>query len=61
LIPTRDGLFIEDKESPYVNLIVAREDNVQSAAVRQFVQAYQAEEVYAAAREKFQGGVIKGW
>ena len=27
LLPTRDGLFVEDKDSPYVNLVVAREDN----------------------------------
>ncbi len=30
LTPQKDGLFVEDKESPYVNLIVAREDNVQA-------------------------------
>lgn len=27
LTPTKDGLFVKDKDSPYVNLIVAREDN----------------------------------
>ncbi|GAB7214581.1 hypothetical protein OS42_11920 [Dickeya oryzae] len=27
LTPAKDGLFVEDKNSPYVNLLVAREDN----------------------------------
>ena len=61
LTPTKDGLFVEDKESPYVNLIVAREDNHGSAAVKTFVQAYQTEEVHAAAQALFKGGAVKGW
>ncbi|WP_445401487.1 MetQ/NlpA family lipoprotein [Zobellella sp. An-6] len=61
LLPTRDGLFVEDKESPYVNLIVAREDNRDDERVQTFVKAYQSEEVYQAALELFKGGVVKGW
>ena len=61
LLPTRDGLFVEDKDSPYVNLIAAREADKESQKVKQFVQAYQSEEVYKAAQELFHGGVIKGW
>lgn len=61
LLPTRDGLFVEDKESPYVNLIVAREDNRNDERVQTFVKAYQSEEVYQAALELFKGGVVKGW
>ena len=61
LTPERDGVFVEDKESPYVNLIVAREDNVQSTNVQNFVKAYQTEDVYQAAKDIFKGGVVKGW
>ncbi|OLQ85211.1 methionine ABC transporter substrate-binding protein MetQ [Vibrio ponticus] len=61
LTPQRDGIFVEDKESPYVNLIVAREDNAQAENVVNFVKAYQSEEVYSAASEIFKGGVVKGW
>jgi len=61
LTPEQDGLFVEDKESPYVNLIVARADNVQNENVQNFVQAYQSEEVYQAAIEIFKGGAVKGW
>ncbi|QIA62690.1 MetQ/NlpA family lipoprotein [Vibrio astriarenae] len=61
LTPERDGVFVEGKESPYVNLIVAREDNVDAENVQNFVKAYQTEEVYQAASEIFQGGAVKGW
>ena len=61
LTPQKDGIFVEDKESPYVNLIVAREDNVQAENVQNFVKSYQTEEVYSAASDIFQGGVVKGW
>lgn len=58
---TTDGLFVEDKESPYVNLVVARKDNHQSDKVQKFLQSYQSEEVEAAAEREFKGGAIKGW
>lgn len=61
LTPTKDGIFVEDKDSPYVNLIVAREDNKESDAVKDFVKAYQTEEVFQKANEVFKGGMIKGW
>ncbi|MGL4268741.1 MAG: MetQ/NlpA family lipoprotein [Plesiomonas sp.] len=61
LTPPKDGLFVEDKASPYVNLIVAREDNKNADNVQKFVKAFQTEEVYQAANEVFKGGVVKGW
>lgn len=61
LQPTRDGLFVEDKESPYVNLIVSRENNQNDEKVKNFVKAYQDEAVYKKATELFNGGVVKGW
>lgn len=61
LTPTKDGLFVEDKDSPYVNLIVARDDNRDADAIKTFVKAYQTEEVHAAAQALFKGGVVKGW
>ncbi|OAM88692.1 methionine ABC transporter substrate-binding lipoprotein MetQ [Termitidicoccus mucosus] len=61
LNPARDGLFVEGKDSPYVNLIVAREDNKDSPEVRNFVKAYQSDEVLAAAGRIFPGGFVQGW
>ncbi|MFD2598621.1 methionine ABC transporter substrate-binding lipoprotein MetQ [Sphingobacterium corticis] len=55
------GLFREGKESPYVNLIVTREDNKDLEKVKNFVKAYQSEEVEKKAQELFKGQAIKGW
>jgi D-methionine transport system substrate-binding protein len=56
-----DGVIVEDGQSPYVNLIVAREDNQDEEKVRLFVRAYQSQEVVDAARREFGEGAIPGW
>lgn len=61
LIADRDGLFVEDKDSPYVNLVVSRQDNKDEEKIKKFVQAYQSEEVAAAAEREFKGSAVKGW
>lgn len=61
LIANRDGIFVEDKESPYVNLIVARMDNKDEDKVKKFVLAFHSPEVAKAAEVEFKGGAIKGW
>ncbi len=61
LTPAKDGIFVEDKDSPYVNLIVSREDNKDAENVKKFVQAYQSDEVNDAANKTFNGGAVKGW
>ncbi len=61
LTPEKDGIFVENKESPYVNLLVAREDNVNAENVQNFLKAYQTDEVANGASEIFHGGAVKGW
>ena len=61
LVSTRDGLFVEDTESPYVNAIVAREEDKDDDRIKRFVKAYQSSEVEAAAKLAFKGSAIKGW
>ncbi|GAB7196984.1 hypothetical protein OS31_25120 [Dickeya oryzae] len=39
LTPAKDGLFVEDKNSPYVNLLVAREDNKDAENVKKICQS----------------------
>ena len=58
---TDNGVFVEDKDSPYVNIIVARQDNKDSEAVQNFIKAYQTPEVEAEAKKHFKDGVVKGW
>jgi D-methionine transport system substrate-binding protein len=61
LVAKRDGLFIEDEKSPYVNIIVSREENKDQDNVKRFVKSYQSPEVVEAAEIAFKGGAIKGW
>jgi D-methionine transport system substrate-binding protein len=61
LLPTRDGLLVEEKDSPYVNVIVAREENKNRKEVQDFVKAYQSAEVLKQANTLFTGAVIQGW
>ncbi|MDR3141526.1 MAG: MetQ/NlpA family lipoprotein [Tannerellaceae bacterium] len=57
----QDGVFAEDEDSPYVNLIVTREENKEEEKVKKFVRAYQSDEVAKVAAEVFKGGAVKGW
>lgn len=61
LTPSKDGIFVEDKESPYVNIIVARENNKDSEDIQNFVKSYQTEAVAQKADEIFNGGAVRGW
>ncbi|MDO4896588.1 MAG: MetQ/NlpA family lipoprotein [Moraxella sp.] len=60
-LTANDGVFVEDKDSPYVNIIVSRTDNKDSDAIQNFVKAYQSDEVEAEAKAQFKDGVVKGW
>lgn len=60
-VAKRDGIFMEDEKSPYVNIIVSRKDNAMDEKVHKFVKAYQSEAVAKAAEEEFKGGAVQGW
>lgn len=57
----KQGIFKEDKNSPYVNVIVSREDNKDEEKIKNFVKAYESDEVVKKADEIFKGGAVKGW
>ena len=61
LSPEKDGIIVESKDSPYVNLVVSREDNKDDPRLQTFVKAFQTEEVFQEALKLFNGGVVKGW
>lgn len=61
LSASRDGMFMEGKASPYVNAIVAREDNKESANVQKLKEAFRSQPVLDKANEIYKGDIIKGW
>ena len=58
LNPAEDALVIEGSESPYVNILVSREDNKDSPAMQKLAKALQSEAVRDFIAEKYQGAVV---
>ncbi|MCY1391353.1 putative D-methionine-binding lipoprotein MetQ [compost metagenome] len=58
LNPEKDALIIEGSDSPYVNILVARPDNKDSAAMQKLVAALHTPELKAFILEKYKGAVV---
>ncbi|MFV3413852.1 MetQ/NlpA family ABC transporter substrate-binding protein [Pseudomonas nitroreducens] len=58
LNPTQDALAIEGADSPYVNILVARPDNKDSAAMQKLAAALHSPEVRQFILEKYKGAVV---
>lgn len=58
LNPVKDSIFIEPKDSPWVNIIVARPDNRDDERIKKLIEAYQSQEIKKFIDETFKGSVI---
>ncbi|QHW30368.1 ABC transporter substrate-binding protein [Paenibacillus rhizovicinus] len=58
LVPTKDALFIEGSDSPYVNILVARPDNKDSEGIKKLAAALQTPEVKKFIEDKYQGAIV---
>lgn len=58
LLPSKDALFIEDKNSPYANLIVIRTQDKDKPWVKELVSSFQSKAVVDKADELFKGQVV---
>ena len=58
LDPAKDALVIEGSDSPYVNILVARPEDKDSAAMQKLVAALHSPEVKAFILEKYKGAVV---
>lgn len=58
LVPTKDALFIEDKNSPYVNVLVVRPEDKDKEALKKLAAALNSPEVKKFIEEKYQGAVV---
>ena len=58
LNPAKDALIIESADSPYVNFLVARPDNKDSAAIQKLAKALTSPEVKAFIEKKYNGAVV---
>lgn len=58
LNPTEDALFIEDKESPYANLVATTAAKKDDPAIAKLVQALQTDKVRDYILEHYQGAIV---
>ena len=61
LNPLKDGLIVEDGNSPWVNLIAVRPEDKDKPAFKKLVQAFHSDEMRKFIEDKYQGAVLAGW
>ena len=58
LNPMKDALFMEDKTSPYVNIVVVREGDENRAEIKELISALQSEKMKKFITEKYNGAIV---
>lgn len=58
LNPKADAIFIEDKDSPYANVLVVQAEDQNNAALQKIAQALNTEEVKKFIEEKYEGAIV---
>ncbi|TQR61497.1 MetQ/NlpA family ABC transporter substrate-binding protein [Campylobacter troglodytis] len=58
LSPTKDGLVLEGSSSPYVNMLVVKAGNENSAKTKALIKALQSQKVKKFITDKYKGAVI---
>ncbi len=56
--PLKDALIIEGKDSPYVNILVARPDNKEDESIQKLAKALTTPDVKQFIEEKYEGAVV---
>lgn len=58
LVPAKDAMFIEDGNSPYVNILVARAGDENRPEMQKLVKALKSEEVKKFIADKYKGAIL---
>ena len=58
LVPTRDALFMEDKTSPYVNILVVRQGDENRPEIQALMKALHSEAVKNFINDKYKGAIV---
>jgi D-methionine transport system substrate-binding protein len=61
LSPSKDALFLEDKRSPYANLIVIKNNSLKKPQLLLFAQAMQSDAVKDKAKALFGDAALPAW
>ncbi|KAF1681673.1 MetQ/NlpA family ABC transporter substrate-binding protein [Veillonella sp. R32] len=58
LNPLKDALFLDDKNSPYANLIVVRPGDENRPEIQKLIKALQSPEIKKFIEDKYQGSIL---
>ncbi|MGL4522507.1 MAG: MetQ/NlpA family ABC transporter substrate-binding protein [Bacilli bacterium] len=58
LNPLKDSLFLEGSESPYVNILVSREDNKNEEGIQALAEVLTSQEVQQWIADKYDGKIV---
>ncbi len=58
LVPTKDAMFMEDKTSPYVNIIAVRAGDQDRPEIQALLKALKSDEVKNFINEKYKGAIV---
>ncbi len=58
LVPTKDALFMEDKTSPYVNIIAVREGDQDRPEIKALIKALQSDTIKKFIEDKYKGAIV---
>nr|WP_242822587.1 MetQ/NlpA family ABC transporter substrate-binding protein [Caloramator australicus] len=58
LNPVKDSLFIEDKDSPYANILAVRPEDKDNPLIQELIKALQSEDVKKFIEGKYNGAVV---
>lgn len=61
LVPNKDAIALEDKNSPYACVLVVRTADKDRADLQKLLKAYQSPEVAKFIEETFKGSILKAW
>lgn len=58
LVPTKDALFMEDRTSPYVNIIAVREGDESRPEIQALLKVLKSEKVKKFIEDKYKGAIV---
>lgn len=61
LLATRDGLIMENKHSPYANVVVTRIDNMNDEKIKKLITVLHSRQVELKVQEMYKGDAVKAW
>lgn len=61
LLASRDGLFFENKNSPYANVIVTRIDNMNDERIKKLISIIRSKAIEVKVKEIYKGDAVSAW